>query len=176
MTQEAWASTEVRNPPLSTRMRRSWSERWVFLDSVDFRIHGIAFSHPDSACLAGAYASAIESDLDSLDRQSPSQNAALMQAVFPSARYDTVQADLGIDAARQLKPATSSFEHCAVSWGPEPFDGFLALLIRLPGHDIFIGPAHGQERANRPHVFVLPSGAYRHHLAQVRDRLRAPER
>lgn len=156
-------------------MRRSCSDRWVFLDSVDFRIHGIAFSHPDSACVAGAYACAIEDDLRSLDKQDPSHNAALVQRIFPTARYDNDHPALGTHAARQLDLGTSAFAHCAVSWGPEPFDGFLALLIRLPGHDLFIGPAKDQEHGPGPHVFILPSGAYRYHLKQVQFRLNTPE-
>ncbi|NHZ83868.1 hypothetical protein F2P44_32050 [Massilia sp. CCM 8695] len=147
-------------------MQRSWNDRWVFLDSVDFRIHGIGFSAPDSACVAGAYASEIASDLRRLDQQDTAENDALMQRHFPAARYDTDPPDLGQDAARQLDLATSSFEHCAVLWGPEPFDGFLSLLVRVSRHDIFIGAG--------AHVFVLPSGAYRHHLTEVLARLQSP--
>lgn len=174
MNPDAWTTTTVRNRPLCTSMRRLWSDRWVFLDSVDFRIDGIAFSHPDSACVAGAYACAIEDDLHSLDKQDPSHNAALVRRLFPTARYDSDRPDLGMEAARQLDLGTSSFEHCAVSWGPEPFDGYLSLLIRLPGHDLFIGPAKDQDHGPGPHVFILPSGAYRHHLTQVQSRLSTP--
>ncbi|NHZ93263.1 hypothetical protein F2P45_30260 [Massilia sp. CCM 8733] len=156
-------------------MRRSWSDRWIFLDSVDFRIHGIAFSHPDSACVAGAYACAIEDDLRCLDKQNPSHNEALVQRLFPTARYDSDRPGLGMDAARQLDLGTSSLEHCAVSWGPEPFDGCLSLLIRLPGNDLFIGPAVDPAHKAGPHSFLLPSSAYRHHLTQVLSRLHAQD-
>lgn len=155
-------------------MLRSWDDQWVFLDSVDFRIHGIGFSHPDSACVAGAYACEIESDLRRFDQQDTAENDTLMQRHFPTARYDTDPPDLGTHATRQLDLATSSFEHCAVLWGPEPFDGFLSLLIRMSRHDIFIGPARGRHHGAGPHVFVLPSGAYQHHLREVLSRLQSP--
>ncbi|ATQ76010.1 hypothetical protein CR152_16805 [Massilia violaceinigra] len=174
MTPDAWTSTDVLNPPFSTSMQRSWNKQWIFLDSVDFRIHGIGFSHLDSACVAGAYTCEIESELRRLNQQNAAENDALMQRHFPTARYDRDRPDLDMDAARQLNLDTSSFEHCAVLWGPEPFDGFLSLLIRMSRHDVFIGPARGKHHGAGPHVFVLPSGAYQHHLKEVLSRLSVP--
>ncbi|MFB9245421.1 hypothetical protein IV454_31570 [Massilia antarctica] len=174
MTAGAWSATDVHHPPFKTSMLRSWDDQWVFLDSVDFRIHGIGFSHPDSACVAGAFACEIAADLRRLSQQDIADNEALMQRLFSSARYDNDPPDLGTDLSRQLDLDTSSFEHCAVLWGPEPFAGCLSLLIRLRRHDIFIGPAHGKNQGAGPHVFALPSGAFQHHLREVLCRLSIP--
>lgn len=171
MQSSEWVHVAVNNPPFSTRMRRSRDGQYVFLDSVDFRIHAMSFSNPEDACIAGAYACEIASDLRRLDQQDVLENDALMKRIFPSASDDIDAVSLGGDAAGQLDLDTSSFAHCAILWGPEPFDGFLSCLIRLSKHDIFIGPARGEKPSASPHVFVFPSGAYRQHLIDVLSHL-----
>ncbi|MET1080330.1 MAG: hypothetical protein ABWY06_20140 [Pseudomonas sp.] len=159
----------VCNFPLSTALKRVLSKngKLLFLERIDFRVHDIQFSDQDEACVSGAYHSEIERELSALEKQDVEKNEILVKSLFTNMlghiNTELWKKNIKHDFILQEE----ILENYYILHGPEPFVGYLSYLIRLKGHDFFIGETCPKAPPASTHFFLLPSGLYQKHLKEV---------